>query len=313
MITRTWGGKVPLVNAVGFHNHLLATGVEDYRQHPGCVEVRVLRRDSDGWAHFLLLSTWSSTDAIHEYAGESPNKAVLYPGDEAFGLVPDHTVTHYDVLPATLERHQADGRGKPDASVRIVSADELRAHVRFEDLIEPVATAFQQSSAGLAQSGLVVMFPLDRRDRDDVYVKTGTLQGHPIFIVKVSSWFAINVERGEAQGGFVCVFDSTTGHTTALLNEEHYLSDIRTAAAGALAGRALAPREVRTAAVLGAGVQAYWQALALHHERPFSILLTWARNSDKAIALRSRLTEALPALTCGSRPTSKASFAKLTS
>jgi ornithine cyclodeaminase len=179
------------------------------------------------------------------------------------------------------------------STVRIVSAAELRAHVRFEDLIEPVAAAFRESSAGLADSGLLVMYPLERRDRGDVYVKTGTLQGHSVFIVKVSPWFAANVERGGAQGGFIGVFDSHTGHTIALLNEEHYLSDTRTAAAGALAARTLAPESVQTAAVLGAGVQAYWQTLALHRERPFNTLLIWARNGEKALALKSRLTEDL--------------------
>lgn len=37
-------------------------------------------------------------EAIRGYAGESPDVAVLYPKDDAFGLVPDLTVTHYLVL-----------------------------------------------------------------------------------------------------------------------------------------------------------------------------------------------------------------------
>lgn len=178
--------------------------------------------------------------------------------------------------------------------VRIVSAAELRASVRFEDLIDPVATAFRESSAGLAENGLVVMYPLDRRERGDVYVKTGVLRGHSVYVVKVSPWFAANVEQSAAQGGFIGVFDSATGHTIALLNEEHYLSDIRTAAAGAVAARCLAPDDVQTAAVLGAGVQAYWQSLALYRERRYRTLSIWARSADKAAALRHRLIEELP-------------------
>jgi ornithine cyclodeaminase/alanine dehydrogenase-like protein (mu-crystallin family) len=178
-----------------------------------------------------------------------------------------------------------------DPGIRIVGAAELRAHVGFEDLIEPISAAFRESSAGAAANGLVVMYPLEQQDRGDVYVKTGTLRGHSIFIVKVSPWFAQNVENGAAQGGFVAVFDSSTGRTIALLNEEHYLSDIRTAAAGALAARVFAPSSVRTAAVLGAGVQAYWQTLALHRERPFARLLIWARDADKALMLKSRLAK----------------------
>jgi ornithine cyclodeaminase len=179
-------------------------------------------------------------------------------------------------------------------SVRIVSAEDIRASVGFEDLIEPVSRAFAESSAGLADNGLVVMFPAERRELGDVYVKTGSLRGHDVYIVKVSPWFSLNVERGQPQGGFVGVFDSHTGRTLALLNEEHYLSDIRTAAAGALAARTLAPSKIKTAAVLGAGVQAYWQPLALYRERPFTTLLIWARSLHKAEQLKARLSGKLP-------------------
>lgn len=178
--------------------------------------------------------------------------------------------------------------------IRIIDAGELRASVRFEDLIEPVAAAFRDSSAGRADNGLVVMFPVQPKDRGDVYVKTGTLQGHSVYVVKVSPWFAANVQNGAAQGGIVAVFDGHTGHTLAILNEEHYLSDIRTAAAGAIAARTLASKEVRTASVLGSGTQAYWQCLALYRERPFAKLMIWARNGGRAEALRTRLSHKLP-------------------
>jgi ornithine cyclodeaminase/alanine dehydrogenase-like protein (mu-crystallin family) len=189
-----------------------------------------------------------------------------------------------------------------DVSTPFVGAADIRASVGFEDLIEPVSRAFEESSAGNADNGLVVMFPAETRELGDVYVKTGSLRGHGIYIVKVSPWFSTNVESGHPQGGFVGVFDSQTGRTVALLNEEHYLSDIRTAAAGALAARLLAPSTVETAAVVGAGVQAFWQPLALYHERPFSNLLIWARDSQKARRLKTRLTGELPGVNIRCEP-----------
>lgn len=177
---------------------------------------------------------------------------------------------------------------------RIVCADELRSCIGFEDLIEPVAQAFRASSAGEASNGLLVMYPVQPNDLGDVYVKTGTLRGHSVYVVKVSPCFAANVHDKVAQGGFLAVFDSRTGHTLAILNEEHYLSDIRTAAAGAIAARTLAPETVRSASVLGSGVQAYWQSLALYRERPFEELRIWARDAAKAMALGERLTAKMP-------------------
>lgn len=179
-------------------------------------------------------------------------------------------------------------------TVRIVGADELRSKVRFDDLIEPVSRALQASTAGRARNGFVVMVPDDRAELGDVYVKTATLRGNPVYVVKVSPWFAVNVERGHPQGGFLAVFDSHTGHTLAILDDEHYLSDIRTAATGALAARVLAPARVETASVLGSGTQAYWQTLALYRERQFATLVLWARVPARAAALAARLEARLP-------------------
>jgi heme-degrading monooxygenase HmoA len=96
MIIRTWGGTVPIACADAFQHHLLATGVADYRRH-GCADIQLWRRDSDGCAHFRVVSLWTSMEAIRDYAGDSPEAAVLYPGDEVFGLIPDTVVEHYDV------------------------------------------------------------------------------------------------------------------------------------------------------------------------------------------------------------------------
>lgn len=181
-------------------------------------------------------------------------------------------------------------------SVSIVSADALRAAVGFEELVEPVGRAFQELSGGLADAGLLTMFPAERPDLGDVYVKTGQIRGRAIYVVKISPWFAANVAAGRPQGGFIAVFDARTGHTRAILAEEHYLSDIRTAAAGSLAARVLAPAVVRTATVLGTGVQAYWQPRALFAERRFERLMIWGRDPERARRLADRLRVHLPAV-----------------
>ncbi len=150
--------------------------------------------------------------------------------------------------------------GDRSMSVQIVDAARIRALVDFEDLVEPVSSAFQDFSAGLAQCAMVTMFPASEPTLGDVYIKTGCIRRHSHYLVKVSPWFAVNQALAQLQGGFLALFDSATGHTVAILNDEHYLSDIRTAPAGALAARVLAPESVHVAGILGSGVQAYWQS-----------------------------------------------------
>lgn len=175
-----------------------------------------------------------------------------------------------------------------------ITASQLRAAIGFEALIETVAEAFRKTSAGEAQNGFSLLFPGDDRQAGDVFVKSGVLRGAPVFVVKVAPWFAANVQAGRPQGGFVAILDSATGYTRAILEDEHYLSDIRTAAAGAVAARLFAPPVVTTTAVLGSGEQAYWQSLALYYERPFKRLLIWARSPEKAAMLANRLRIRLP-------------------
>ena len=75
----------------------------------------------------------------------------------------------------------------------------------------------------------------------------------------------------------------------------------------------LAPSNVGTAAVLGAGVQAYWQPFALYRERPFETLAIWARNVQKAEELKARLSGKLPGVEIRSRRISNTPFAAPTS
>jgi ornithine cyclodeaminase/alanine dehydrogenase-like protein (mu-crystallin family) len=180
------------------------------------------------------------------------------------------------------------------ANITIWSADAIRAAVDVEDLIEPTVAAFTASSAGLVQNGLITMFPGSTPEAGDVYVKTGAVAGDDVHIVKVSPWFARNAEQRLPQGGFVAVMDSRTGHTLGLLDDQHYLSDIRTAAAGVVAARLFAPARVDVACVLGSGTQAWLQPQALYRERQFEQLHIWARDIDKAMALAQRLRVALP-------------------
>ena len=179
-------------------------------------------------------------------------------------------------------------------TIAIVGPERLRELVTFERLIEPVADAYRRTSAGSAENRMLVIHPLEDPAQGDILVKAGAVRGSPVCVVKVAPWFAGNSGRGLTQGGFIAVLDAKTGHTLALLDDQHHLSDVRTAAAGAIAARLLAPANVGSATIVGAGTQAYWQARALHSQRPFRNLSIWSRDPAKALALASRLEADLP-------------------
>jgi ornithine cyclodeaminase/alanine dehydrogenase-like protein (mu-crystallin family) len=177
--------------------------------------------------------------------------------------------------------------------MRVITADQIRATVRLEDLIEPVAEAFKAYSRGDSSDGITHLHP----NGGEVHIKAGFIRGSRIFAVKVSAGFAGNTARGlPIWDGAVMAFDAETGVPVAVLQEGGILTDWRTAAAGAIATRALA-RETRTLGVVGTGLQAYWQPLAHRAVLEFETLLIWGRDAARAHELRTKLLPELKGVT----------------
>ena len=78
-----------------------------------------------------------------------------------------------------------------------------------------------------------------------------------------------------------------------LLLDNGYLTDVRTAAAGAVAARHLARADANRVCVIGAGVQARLQLKAVMLVRPIKSAVIWARDSVKANATAADLRNEL--------------------
>ena len=170
--------------------------------------------------------------------------------------------------------------------ITILTEADLRSCVALDlDAVKVVEDAF----AALA-TGKVVMPPILSmaipEAHGEVDVKTAYIPGFDGFAIKVSPGFFDNPRLGlPSLNGLMILFSATTGLVQALLLDNGYLTDIRTAAAGAVAARHLAPSTVETAGVLGTGVQARLQIKAAHLVRPFSRALVWGRDIEKAKAI----------------------------
>jgi ectoine utilization protein EutC len=167
----------------------------------------------------------------------------------------------------------------------VLTERDLRGCVQLDRVaIDVVELAFRALA-----SGKVVMPPILSMDIPDAHgevdVKTAYIPGFDGFAIKVSPGFFDNPKIGlPSLNGLMILFSAKTGLVDALLLDNGYLTDVRTAAAGAVAARHLAPREVRVAGVMGTGVQARLQIRAAHLVRPFSKVLVWGRDAGKAKA-----------------------------
>lgn len=178
--------------------------------------------------------------------------------------------------------------------IRILTEADLRAVIGLDlDAVACVENAFKALAGGR-----VVMPPILRLDipehNGEVDVKTAYVPGIDSFAIKISPGFFDNPKLGlPSVNGLMALFSAKTGLVEALLLDNGYLTDIRTAAAGAVAAKWLAREDATTAAIIGAGVQARLQLEALMLVRPIERARVWARRRDAAETAASKLTERL--------------------
>jgi ornithine cyclodeaminase len=168
--------------------------------------------------------------------------------------------------------------------MHIVKRAEIEAAVDPVAAIEVVAEGF----AAYSRNEVVVppVGHLDfRQPPGDVHIKYGYRLGDDVFVVKIASGFYDNPAQGlSSSNGLMLVFSARTGFPQALLLDEGYLTDLRTAAAGAVAARHLAPRNIEAIGIVGAGIQARMQLDLLRHVTPCRRAIVWARDAVKARA-----------------------------
>jgi ectoine utilization protein EutC len=128
----------------------------------------------------------------------------------------------------------------------------------------------------------------------EVDVKAAFLAGADELTVKISSGYFANPARGlPSASGLMALLDAGSGIPRALILDGGYLTDLRTALAGALAAEALARPPAETAGILGAGAQARWQLRALALVLPLRRAAVWARDPARAEAFAAAMTAEL--------------------
>lgn len=163
----------------------------------------------------------------------------------------------------------------------LVSLDRIRAVIKPLDVINAVRSALIAQSRGQVQSPMPGQLVFDDPP-GDCHIKFGHISGHPLYVVKIASSGYQNVRLGlPVNDGVFVVLSAKTGQIKSVLLDQGWLTAWRTAAAGALAGQALAPPEIREIGVLGAGLQARLQLEWLKEVVRCRRVVAWARRSER--------------------------------
>jgi ornithine cyclodeaminase len=172
---------------------------------------------------------------------------------------------------------------------RLFSPEEIRKRLETVDPVLCVEEAFRSFSRGEA----IVPPPgelIFDNPPGDVHIKYGYIGGGAFYVVKIASGFYENPRHGlPSSNGVMLAFDRQTGALAAILDDRGHLTDIRTAAAGAVAAKYLAPENVETIGVIGTGLQAELQVKFLQFVRPCKNILVWGRRAEAAESYAERM------------------------
>jgi ectoine utilization protein EutC len=176
-------------------------------------------------------------------------------------------------------RKTKDSRSR---DILVLSESEIRQCVDLDhEAIGAVEDAFGRMSAGQATVPPIMIIEVPE-NLGEVDVKSAYLSGLDSFAIKVASGFSGNSGLGlPNSSGLMIVVSARTGFPEAVLLDNGYLTDVRTAAAGAVAAKYLAREDVKTVGVIGVGIQARFQIRALQLVRRFDRLLVFGRNPTK--------------------------------
>lgn len=160
---------------------------------------------------------------------------------------------------------------------KIYTLDQIKEVIQTLDLSGTIEEGFMAYS-----KGEVVVPPVGELVFDtppgDTHIKYGYIKNTSFYVIKIASGFYENPEIGlPSSSGLMLVFSQKTGIPQAILLDEGYLTNVRTAVAGQIAATYFAPSTVRAIGILGTGIQARMQVAWLSSVTPCKKLYVWGR------------------------------------
>ena len=164
----------------------------------------------------------------------------------------------------------------------VLNSSEIKKCVHLNGQLIPIIEDAFKSLA----LGKTTMPPILRLDIEKYHgesdVKAAYIDGLDSYAIKVASGFFNNPNLGlPSSNGLMILLDSKTGVLKSVLLDKGYLTDVRTAIAGAIAAKHLSNPESSNVGIIGAGIQAKMQLEALLLVRNIKTAYIWSRDSKK--------------------------------
>jgi ornithine cyclodeaminase len=162
--------------------------------------------------------------------------------------------------------------------VKVIGIEAIKKALGRVNLMLAIEDGFVAYSQGEAVVPPIADLRFDKPP-GEVHIKYGYLKNDDYYVVKIASGFYENSKAGlPSSNGLMLLFSQRTGEPLVLLQDNGLLTDVRTAVAGAIAAKYLAPKAVSRIGILGTGTQARLQLRYLKSLTPCREVLVWGRS-----------------------------------
>ncbi len=166
--------------------------------------------------------------------------------------------------------------------VAIIQEKEILSIVKNIDVIAAMEVGFIKYSNGLAVVPPVGELLFDK-PKGDAHIKYGYIKDEAYYCIKIASGFYENTKLGiSSSQGMMLLFSQKTGEPKAVLLDGGNLTNIRTAAAGALAAKYFAPKAVKAIGIIGTGIQGRLQLQYLNEVSSCKKVWIWDKSMEGA-------------------------------
>jgi ornithine cyclodeaminase len=171
--------------------------------------------------------------------------------------------------------------------VLVISGAEVRRLLPMQDCIPIIESAMREVSRGGAQLPLRIGC-VPPGTQNILAVMPGYLDEPASIGAKVIAVYPANAQRGlSSHMGVVVLFDAHEGVPLAIIDAAS-ITGLRTAAATAVATKALSPEGACDLAIIGTGEQAAAHLQAISLVRKLRSIRVWGRSKEKAYAFADR-------------------------
>jgi alanine dehydrogenase len=162
-----------------------------------------------------------------------------------------------------------------------LSEADVKKHLTLQECIDALEKGFASLADG---RGEVVARRRLSVPKGMFHWMPASLEGAGVVGAKLYTTF------GDQRHSYLSIFDAHSGELVAVI-QSYYLSQMRTAAATAVATRRLARQDARTACVIGTGSQALMQLQGVAAVRNVAEVRVFGRRPEPRFALARRISE----------------------